>query len=750
MTLIRFPKSAPTIRAGKYGPSADEYSPWDERNDAGFGIVRGQSPAQYRAAGETIRRKGFEGNAIVNACIRVISDQVGIARLEAYSVSSDGTVVLHPTEPLQELLDQPAPQLAGFTFRRTIALHVAMYGNAYAQIVRAKNGTVDRLRIVHPERLVQVVVDGATDEIVQYVWQDSSGRQKITPWTDFLHIKDSLVDPDGLFGFPRGLAALLSMATDIEASAYVRQVLGNSGVPSLVLFARQGAGLDELKRAEDAWHEKMALGGGRGRTRFLGGIESLQVIGHSLKDLEFPSLRQISREDICAAFGVDPRLIGASSAKGQEGGLSGSQYQEARRRLEQQTCQPLRLAITEGMDITVTPEFGFRYVRFAPDAIASIIETPTEIAQRTAILVASNVTTLEEARSMNGLPEEMDPAHTTAAAMLQTIEDALEANEREEQAQEAMLAAKTASSVNKEASVSEQAGAPSGSTDINNGRSAPATRQDARVSRVRVGDLPEMSAEDEQAAWEAFDARARALEPRLAAAAEAAIEEVIRSVLHTLEQSQDVDTIRAANDPWWDRFLRGMGGLFSGDGPVRRMWVRMFARRMTDIAEQIGMDFAEEARSTFNASDPSFVAGIRKRWTTLAESATGTIAKRIGEIVAAGRAANLSAGEIASLVRGMDFRAMVQRIAATESVGLINHAEMLAARQAPSLRKKRWLSQRDERVRSSHRSCDGQGWIDIEAAFQNGLRYAHDPDGGADEVDNCRCTTAYSDREVSA
>lgn len=746
MNLIRFPKLTPLVRAGN-GPSADDYSPWDERNNAGFGIVRGNNPAQYTAAGETIRRKGFEGNAIVNACIRVIADQVGVARLEGYGVEDDGTVVLYPTEPLQELLDQPAPQLSGFGFRRTLALHLTMYGNAYAQIIRSKNGAVDRLRLIHPERLVNIVIDGTTDEIVQYQWADSSGRQRLSPWTDILHVKDALVDPDGWFGFPRGLAALLSMATDIEASAYVRQVLGNSGVPSLVLFGRQGAGIDELQRAENAWHEKMAIGGGRGRTRFLGGIESLQVIGHSLKDLEFPSLRQISREDICAAFGVDPRLIGASSAKGNEGGLSGSQYQEARRRLEQQTCQPLRLAMTEAMDLTISPEFGFRYVRFAPDAIASIIETPTEIAQRTAILVASNVTTLEEARSMNGLPEMMDPAHTTAAAMLQTIQDALEANEREEEAQDAMLAAKTASSVNKEASVSEQADAPDGSTDINNGRSA--TRQDRAVSRIRVGEMPSMSETDEQAAWESFDARARALEPQIAAAAEAAIEEVIRSVLHTLEQSQDADTIRASNDPWWDRFLRGMGALFSGDGPVRRMWVRMFARRMTDIAEQIGMDFAEEARSTFRSDDPSFVAGIRQRWTTLAESATGTIAKRIGEVVAAGRAANLSASEIASLVRGMDFRAMIRRIAATESVGLINHAEMLAAQQATSLRKKKWLSQRDERVRSSHRACDSQGYIDIEAAFQNGLRYAHDPNGSADEVDNCRCTTIYSDREVT-
>jgi hypothetical protein len=66
-----------------------------------------QYSAHYKAAGQAIRQKGYEENAIVNACIRVTADQIGVAHLEAYGVEPGGTIVLYPDEPLQQLLGKP-------------------------------------------------------------------------------------------------------------------------------------------------------------------------------------------------------------------------------------------------------------------------------------------------------------------------------------------------------------------------------------------------------------------------------------------------------------------------------------------------------------------------------------------------------------------------------------------------------------------------------------------------------------------
>lgn len=752
--LIRIPRGAPTIRQqvkGSFGgPSMSDFNPFDERNDAGFSVVRGMDAIDYKRDGEAIRREGFEKNSIVNACARIIADQIAGARMESYSVTARGEVVLHPKDELQSLLDTPSPQLSGFRFRRALGLHLALYGNAYVVITERQSGVPSRLRVVHPERMQHITVDPQSDEILAYHWQTNDGATKTALWTDVVHIKDELIDPDMYFGFPRALAALLSMVTDGEASAYVRQVLHNSGVPALVMFGRQGIGQDELRRAESAWHERMVERGERGRTRFLAGIEGLQVIGHSLKDLEFPSLRQISREDICAAFGVDPRMVGASSAKGQEGGLSGSQYQEARRRLEQQTCTPLRLEIQEAMDLTLTPEFGEKWARFSPSAIAGIIETPTEIAQRMAVLVASRIATLEEGRQEIGLPEQMDPTHTTEATALQTIKEALEANERAEQAQKEALAAKTAGDVAKGATVSEQVGGPDGITDANNNTErqasagAPAHRA-ATPSRIRTGGAADLTPEEEAAAWQAFDARARALEGEIRQMADEALADVVLQVMRTLDRTE----VRAEDPQWWEQFTGQLLALFGASGVVRGIFERRFRRRMTEMMERAGDRLIDELRSTGRTDSPRFQAGVRKRLETLVRSLTKTVGERMLDVVSLGRASNFSRQQMAEFIRLMRWEGVAERVAETESVGLINHAEMLVAEESGVLRKKRWLSQRDDRVRDSHRACDAKGWIDIEASFPNGLRFAHDPSGPADEVVNCRCSTMYSDKEAT-
>ena len=717
-----------TLGLSRRASYLSELGPFDARTDGAWSVVRSQEPAEYRRAGETIRRQGMEANAIVYACIRVTADQIGTAHLEAYRLEAQQATVLDPDGALQALLDR-----SGFEFRRTVALHLLLFGNSYT-LVQRTNGRPTGLRVIHPERLQQVIVNGETDEITAYVWNTNAGTQVISPWTDIIHIRDMLVDPDQYFGFPRGLAALYQMITDTEASKYVRQVLNNSGVPALVFFARQATSLDDLKRAEASWNERMTQRGERGTTRFLGGVEQMQVVGHTLKDLEFPSLRQISREDICAAFGVDPRLIGAASAKGNEGGLSGSQYQEARRRLEQQTCHPLRIAIQDGLDRVLTPEFGDLYARFSPDAISAIVETPTELAERVAVLVAARVMTLDEARRSVGLQEAMLPNHLTEAPMLQTVQDAIAAA--------------------KEPVETPDAPAPNETSDADASAGRAVAHRAAPVAlRYRSGDGATAFTEaDLDAAWEAFDAHARGLEVEVAALAMEAFADMQEYVLAALEMAQMGLEVEGRNDlPWWSRFLSGVSSLFAQNGPIQRLWQRRLGPAIRSITERAAESLLPGARE-----DARVRAAIQRRIDAVAANVTASTLRRLQETLAAAQAARLSAADTAALIRQVladsaNMTDYAMRIARTEVVGAINDGEYFAAIRGVgegTVRVKAWLSQRDERVRHSHGICDGQGWIDAEAAFSNGLQYPHDPNGPADEVVNCRCVLRYADRPL--
>lgn len=80
-------------------------------------------------------------------------------------------------------------------------------------------------------------------------------------------------------------------------------------------------------------------------------------------------------------------------------------------------------------------------------------------------------------------------------------------------------------------------------------------------------------------------------------------------------------------------------------------------------------------------------------------------------------------------------------IVRTESVRAMNYGTMLGADKSALVLDKRWITAHDERVRPSHRDQDGVK-IDMEGTFPNGCSFPGDPDGGAKETINCRCTIA--------
>lgn len=723
---------------------ASDVSPWSDRVAGLWSIVRGGEPQQYTKQGRTVREVGFQENPIVLRCVSIIADQIAAARLQAYRETSTGDVELLPKSPLQLLLDQPANQMAGFTYRRLLGTQAAIYGNGYAAIIRAGNTPYARplrLKSVHPERMQQVLVDVETDDLMAYVWTDSTGKQHTTPWYDMIHVKDLIVEPDQWFGFPRGASALNAMATDGEASKYVRQVVTNSGVPALIMIAAEGATKEDLERAEDVWQEKMVTRGQRGRTRFVGNIREVKVVGHSLSELEFPSLRGISREDICAAFGVDPRLVGAASAKGTESAMSGGQYQEARRKLEQLTCAPLRMAIVEAMDSTLTTAYGDAYVRFDPDAIGALLETPTEVTARAVQMLAAGAT-LEESRRTMGLPEEMDPAHHTTFPSLRTVAKAVELSELPPP----QLLGPGAATPGED-NGDEKADAKT--------RAMPAALPRPPVITTRaIRGAVTLTASQRQTLWRAADARATSYEPAYRDKAQAlfAIESatVTALVFEAADEGQARSMLHRAGPSFFDRAARAIASYYAPKGQAQDAWERGFTPDISLTLFDAANSMAADLGVSFDLSNPRVINAVRGRVNKLAGHVAETTLKQLQVIIAAGRQAGQDPDQIARAIRaGVFDPAITARragvIARTETMGALNEGEYLAAIESGVMQSISWLDQADDVVRDSHVACGKQGWIALGSRFSNGLRFPHDPDGEAKEIVECRCAALFSD-----
>ena len=111
-----------------------------------------------------------------------------------------------------------------------------------------------------------------------------------------------------------GLAPLQAAFDSVEADRYAikgsREFQRHGAVPAGILTAPHAMDTDQIERLRGEW--KRLYGGPRGRHRVavLQGGMDFRTITMSAKDMEVIAQRKLNREEICAAFGVPPAVVG--------------------------------------------------------------------------------------------------------------------------------------------------------------------------------------------------------------------------------------------------------------------------------------------------------------------------------------------------------------------------------------------------------------------------------------------------------
>ena len=420
--LLPAPTGGGEVRATA-GNGLDWMNGANGANYAGSAQVRTANPQEYKRTGATVRVKGFNEHPVVSACMRVITDQVAQIPWVVRAGPGADAARVPASHPLQRLLDFPNPRWTARQMRARAALDVIGYGNGLFRL--------DRFGRRLPQQIRPLNVEG-----VQTVWVDVNGdpsQWDVSDWNglvltirneDVVHFKDLDMPkpyfPD-VFGYPRGAAALQSIVADLEATGYVRQTVGNDGTPTLAIIGNDHLTQSDAIAMQDRYVERTVNRGNRGKPAVFAGVKDLKAIGFTLHELEFPDLRRVSREDICAAFGVDPRMIGIASASN-DGGLSGAQYAEARSRLIQHTVEPLLALIVDELNASLAPEFGNVVIDYDRDVLRDLVEDDKATSERIrAELQVPGLLTLEEARvalRRKATPEPTDTLLVTLGTQL--------------------------------------------------------------------------------------------------------------------------------------------------------------------------------------------------------------------------------------------------------------------------------------------------------------------------------------------
>ena len=360
-------------------------------------------PRIYRAlgsvptsSGETVNTASVLGLAAAWACVNLLAGTIASLPLMVYRTRG-GARTVASDHPLYRILhDSPNADQTALDFWEFVCASLELHGNAYAEVVRARNGRIIALGVpITPELVTVRRLDTGA---LEYEWVDQ-GRRIIAGQDRVLHIRGFGGNPLG------GLSTLSAGRQSFGLAQAIERASGDTfrnGVrPSGLLKTADTLTIDQRKQAEELLQEKFAGAINAGRPMLLDrGMDWVQL-SISPEDAQMLQSRAFSVEEVCRFFGVPPFMVGhtektTSWGTGLEQQTLGFQKFTLRRRLkriEQALAKQLLSPADRQAGLVI--EFNLEgLLRGDSAARASFYQS----------MLGSGVMTINEVRALENLP----------------------------------------------------------------------------------------------------------------------------------------------------------------------------------------------------------------------------------------------------------------------------------------------------------------------------------------------------------
>jgi hypothetical protein len=265
------------------------------------------SETRRTTAGVSISPETSLQCSAVLACIRVISESVAALPFGLFRRLGNGGKELAATMPMHRVLSEtPNGWMTSFEFRELMQSWLLLWGNAYAQIVPGRYGSVTELIPLHPSRMkVKRVENGR----LRYLYTEP-GQSVPTPYSqdEIFHIR--WLTQDGVSGYvPTTLsrdAIALARATELHSSAY----FGNGARPGTVMETDSPLKPETAERLRQSW-EEMHRGPERAsKTAVLPHGVHIKELNGNNESSQLIQTRRYQVEEVARAFRVPAYMIG--------------------------------------------------------------------------------------------------------------------------------------------------------------------------------------------------------------------------------------------------------------------------------------------------------------------------------------------------------------------------------------------------------------------------------------------------------
>ncbi len=242
----------------------------------------------------------------VRTCVKILAETISSLPLAVFRRLQPRGQERDPQHPLYPILhDLPNPEMTSVDLLEAAVGHMALWGNAYHNVVRDTNGNVTELWPLRPDRMI-VERDRATGQL-RYLYTMLSGeqialtRQEVSHWPLQTH--------DGIMGYSPIQEAREAIGLAMATEEFGARFFGNDSSPRGILKHPSTLSDPALKHLKESWEQVHRGLDNAHRVAILEEGMDWQSIGVPPEDAQFLETRKFQITEIARLFRIPPHML---------------------------------------------------------------------------------------------------------------------------------------------------------------------------------------------------------------------------------------------------------------------------------------------------------------------------------------------------------------------------------------------------------------------------------------------------------
>lgn len=247
---------------------------------------------------------------VIAACVTRLSFTTAGLPIRVYKEAEDDSKVTDKKHEVYRLLStkkgRPNSWQTGWGFRQMLTMHLALRGNAYAEIRANGGGGIESLEPIHPDR---VEVERLENGRLRYKLRAYADLpERILTQDEVFHLR--WMSSDGIEGLSPIALAARSVGLAQAAEVHGASLFKNGGRPGMVISHPNKLTLETKEQMRAEWNKLYSGAENAHNVAVVDGVTTFKEIGITPEDAQYLETRKFQAEDIARIYGMPPHMVG--------------------------------------------------------------------------------------------------------------------------------------------------------------------------------------------------------------------------------------------------------------------------------------------------------------------------------------------------------------------------------------------------------------------------------------------------------